>query len=171
MVALLTALVLWTGVPVNCSALPLPLPKAIAVYDMTQHAITLSQPVCDRLELLREGARPKSQYTQRDFAEAVWVTAHEYARAHGINEQPASDCAGLTYFSALARRLGLGPSYALELYGYAEAAKFDECRATGQDAYNLLAASVTRGGGTQGGPPDASPLRAGHGAPPPVTLR
>ena len=150
MAALLTMLVLWTGVPVSCSTATLPMPRAIAVYDMTNPAITLSEPVCDRLELLRNGARPQSLYTQRDFAEAVWVTAHEYARAQGINRQPASDCAGLTYFAALARRLGLRPHYALVLYGYAEAAKFGECRATGQVAYTALAANVATAPATGG---------------------
>lgn len=154
MAALLMTLVLWTGVPVNCTTQPLPIPKAIAVYDMSNPAITLSQSVCTRLELLKQGVRPRSLYTQRDFAEAVWVTAHEYARAHGINDQPASDCAGLTYFSTLARKLGLSPGYALELYGYAEAAKFGECRGTGQAAYNALSAAATaaRSGSSPAGP-------------------
>jgi DNA-binding transcriptional LysR family regulator len=143
--ALLTMLVLWTGVPVSCSAQPLPMPRAIAVYDMTHPGITISQSVCDRLELLRQGKRPTDLYAQRDLSEAVWVVAHEYARAHGINQQPASDCAGLTYFGDLARRLGLGPPYILALYGYAEAAKFGECRAAGQEAYTALAVSVPSG--------------------------
>jgi hypothetical protein len=152
MAALLMTLVLWTGVPVNCTAQPLPIPKAIAVYDMNHPAITLSQSVCDRLQLLKQGVRPRSMYTQRDFAEALWVTAHEYARAHGINNQPASDCAGLTYFSLLARKLGLSPGYALQLYGYAEAAKFGECRGTGRAAYTALsaAAAAVNGGGSSG---------------------
>ena len=141
MLTLLAALSLWSGVPVHCSAQPLPIPKAIAVYDQTHPSIYLSQPVCDRLEAIRAGMRPRSQFTQRDFAESVWVMAHEYARAHGINDQPASNCAGLTYFADLTKRLGVGSNYTRTLYGYAEAQLFGPCRAVGQKAWDQLPTS------------------------------
>lgn len=92
----------------------------------------LSPDVCARLALLRAGRRPRNQFIQRDFAEAVWLLAHEQAHAAGVPElYPApdvgADCAGLRHFDRVAATLGVERNYAELLRGYAEAALLREC--------------------------------------------
>lgn len=126
--ALVAALALHVGVPVSCAP-TLPIAGTVGVYDVTNPAITLRTDVCERLALMANGARPTSLYSRRDFSEALWAAGHEWARAQGVNAEPASDCAGLPRMVTVARWLGVGRAYALDLQGFAAAALMDRgCR-------------------------------------------
>ena len=126
MLALLAALALHLPVPVGCAP-TLPIPGTVGVYDLTHPAITLRSDVCQRLQLLQAGARPNSIYSRRDFAEALWALAHEWARSQGVNQEPSSDCAGVTRLPTVAGWLGVGRPYAVILQGYASAQLMREC--------------------------------------------
>lgn len=123
--ALLATLTLHIGAPVNCAA-TLPIPNTVGVTDLTARQVYLRADVCARLQLIANGARPRSISTQRDFAEALWTVGHEWARIDGINDEPASDCAGVVRMVAAAGWLGVRVGYARELRGYADAALMRE---------------------------------------------
>jgi hypothetical protein len=127
---LLAVLAVLAHVQVTCAA-QLPV-RGDAVYDTHNEVIILRQDDCERLQLLRAGARPRNEYRQLEFAQAVWLFAHEWAHARGVPEvypqtDVGADCTGLRTMGRVAAALGVGPDYAELLHGYAEAALFSEC--------------------------------------------
>jgi hypothetical protein len=118
-------LVATAGVPVRCVAdsawmshFPSYVAAAMGVYDTQGGAIYLRSTICDRLELLADGARPRSIRPQYDFASAVFLLAHEMMHARGIANEQAADCAAGKSFLRVAGSLGVGPGYAGTLADY-----------------------------------------------------
>jgi hypothetical protein len=127
---LLAVLAAVAHVQVTC-AVQLPI-RADAVYDIRNEVIILRQDDCERLQLLQAGARPRNQYRQQEFAQAVWLFAHEWAHARGVPElspetDVLADCTGMRTMGRVSAALGVRPEYAEVLHGYAQAALYDEC--------------------------------------------
>jgi hypothetical protein len=90
----------------------------MGIYDSTNRSIYLRQVECERLELMRTGARPSSIYYQYDFASSIFLFAHEIAHARGIEDDILAECAAGRTFLTTASRLGVSRRYAHLLTDY-----------------------------------------------------
>lgn len=106
--------------PFTCGPMPTGYEQAGGVYWPAGHAIVIRTDLCQRLELVRKGARPRSEFTRHDFAEAIFIYAHETAHYDGIADERQADCVGLRRFNRVAAVLGLGPGWRRLLRSYAE---------------------------------------------------
>lgn len=118
-------LVATAGVPVKCvgdaawtARFPSSVGSAMGLYDTQGNVIYLRRIMCDRLDLLATGARPTSIRHQYDFANAVFLLAHEMEHADGIANESAADCAAGENFLRVAAGLGVDRSYAGVLADY-----------------------------------------------------